>query len=334
MEVVSEFLVSRYGPEDETTAEVLRRAGVVLGSEAQLRRRAMLGSVRGAIDSHPRILLERLLALGKEMAGEQLDALFNSQLFYHILVKMVEDEGAKGARDICSKYICVNSFKMNNDLHQFVRSLESVVEDSTGLDGSDRLGEHRLPDVVFRRDLRRAIWALELNVLGRTKLETTFPEPTWPVVYVKPGQTALNIIVDTTIPSTLQDLVRVPRPSPRNEEDSFIETTTIQSTLATAPLPQPQIEENSTVKTTTIPAVLPEIAIALPPIPLIKKAMGGGRWTRQEVDALLEGYERYKHESRVWKKILNAYPDVLGNRTNVNIKDKHRNLMKKTAQQE
>ncbi|KAL4164537.1 hypothetical protein KRP22_004403 [Phytophthora ramorum] len=52
------------------------------------------------------------------------------------------------------------------------------------------------------------------------------------------------------------------------------------------------------------------------------------RWSREEEAALMEGYRAYQKYSNVWVLIKAKYPDVFNDRTNVNLKDKYRNLVK------
>ncbi|CAI5730887.1 unnamed protein product [Hyaloperonospora brassicae] len=50
------------------------------------------------------------------------------------------------------------------------------------------------------------------------------------------------------------------------------------------------------------------------------------RWSAEEEEALIEGYRLYHKYSSVWKLIKTKFPDVLRNRSNVDLKDKFRNL--------
>lgn len=52
------------------------------------------------------------------------------------------------------------------------------------------------------------------------------------------------------------------------------------------------------------------------------------RWSTEEEAALIEGYRLYESYSNVWVLIKTKFPDVLQNRSNVDLKDKYRNLMK------
>jgi len=49
------------------------------------------------------------------------------------------------------------------------------------------------------------------------------------------------------------------------------------------------------------------------------------RWSGEEVERLIQGYRRFGSN---WQQILNAYPLVFDGRTNVDLKDKARNLAK------
>lgn len=51
------------------------------------------------------------------------------------------------------------------------------------------------------------------------------------------------------------------------------------------------------------------------------------RWSQQEVDALMKGYNEFGSLPNVWIMIKTKYADVLAGRTNVNIKDKYRNMV-------
>uniref|UniRef100_A0AAV1V9M8 Myb-like domain-containing protein n=1 Tax=Peronospora matthiolae TaxID=2874970 RepID=A0AAV1V9M8_9STRA len=50
------------------------------------------------------------------------------------------------------------------------------------------------------------------------------------------------------------------------------------------------------------------------------------RWSTEEEEALIEGYRLYHKFSNVWMLIKTKFPDVLRNRSNVDLKDKFRNL--------
>ena len=52
------------------------------------------------------------------------------------------------------------------------------------------------------------------------------------------------------------------------------------------------------------------------------------RFTREEVEALLTGYRKYHGSTNMWATILDKYRHVFQNRTSVDLKDKHRNLVK------
>ncbi|CAI5732515.1 unnamed protein product [Peronospora destructor] len=52
------------------------------------------------------------------------------------------------------------------------------------------------------------------------------------------------------------------------------------------------------------------------------------RWSAEEEAALIEGYRLYESYSNVWVLIKTKYPDVLRNRSNVDLKDKYRNLVR------
>ncbi|DAZ98284.1 TPA: hypothetical protein N0F65_008969 [Lagenidium giganteum] len=50
------------------------------------------------------------------------------------------------------------------------------------------------------------------------------------------------------------------------------------------------------------------------------------RWNDEEVNALMAGYALFKDEANVWMCIKRAFPEILNDRTNVDLKDKYRNL--------
>lgn len=52
------------------------------------------------------------------------------------------------------------------------------------------------------------------------------------------------------------------------------------------------------------------------------------RWSAEEEAALIEGYRLCEKYSNVWVLIKNKYPDVLHSRSNVDLKDKYRNLVR------
>jgi hypothetical protein len=52
------------------------------------------------------------------------------------------------------------------------------------------------------------------------------------------------------------------------------------------------------------------------------------RWSTAEVEALRKGYKEFRALPNVWMMIKTKYADVLASRSNVDIKDKYRNLLK------
>lgn len=52
------------------------------------------------------------------------------------------------------------------------------------------------------------------------------------------------------------------------------------------------------------------------------------RWSADEEQALLDGYAEFSDEPNVWVLIKAKHADVLRARSNVDLKDKHRNLQK------
>ncbi|CAH0479071.1 unnamed protein product [Peronospora belbahrii] len=52
------------------------------------------------------------------------------------------------------------------------------------------------------------------------------------------------------------------------------------------------------------------------------------RWSAEEEAALIEGYRLYANYSNVWMLIKSKFPVVLQNRSNVDLKDKYRNLLR------
>ena len=53
-------------------------------------------------------------------------------------------------------------------------------------------------------------------------------------------------------------------------------------------------------------------------------------WSRQETDAIIAGYDRYKGHTLCWREIISdqEFQNVLSNRTNTQLKDKIANLKK------
>lgn len=52
------------------------------------------------------------------------------------------------------------------------------------------------------------------------------------------------------------------------------------------------------------------------------------RWSNEEVDALLKGHREFEAHPNIWVMIQNKYNPILRDRTNVDLKDKYRNLLK------
>lgn len=54
-------------------------------------------------------------------------------------------------------------------------------------------------------------------------------------------------------------------------------------------------------------------------------------WTVEETDAVVDGYAMFKDSTCKWSMICEHYRDVLYNRTSVQVKDRHRTLVKNNA---
>ncbi|KAG7396036.1 hypothetical protein PHYBOEH_002859 [Phytophthora boehmeriae] len=66
-----------------------------------------------------------------------------------------------------------------------------------------------------------------------------------------------------------------------------------------------------------------DVELSAPPIRRARK-----RWSKEEEGALLDGYRLYGSYKNVWVLIKTRYPDVLQDRSNVDLKDKYRNMLR------
>ncbi|OWY96328.1 hypothetical protein PHMEG_00033430, partial [Phytophthora megakarya] len=202
LEVCGEFL-SRIGALEgaNAIAEILRKTGMELPDTSPFRWRALLAAIRQELDAEPMdvvFLFERLLQLDATMPSGPSHKLFDSPLFFHLLVerfavvfegldaelfKLESDElcHIDGIYETCLLIRDKIQETEPNDLRKFLETFEKIFEQDEPKDCWDAFYElYQLSDAPFRRDMKRALCMIEAVTLGPTKLELAFPSETAP----------------------------------------------------------------------------------------------------------------------------------------------------------
>ncbi|CAH0493432.1 unnamed protein product [Peronospora farinosa] len=198
LEVCGEFL-SHIGALEEANAiaEILHKIGVELSDTSPFRWRTLLAAIDKELDDEPMdfvFLFERILQLDAIMPLDTSRALFESPLFFHLLVerfavafegldaelfKLESDEmcHAEGIYETC--VLMRDKIKESEDgsaLTTFLETFKKIFELDEPKDCWDAFYEfHRLDGSAFRRNMKRALCMIESVTLGPTKLELAFP---------------------------------------------------------------------------------------------------------------------------------------------------------------
>ncbi|KAG6608944.1 SANT/Myb domain [Phytophthora cinnamomi] len=248
------------------------------------------------------------------------------------------------------------------ELKTFLAAFERIFEQDEPKECWDAFYElYRLNDATFRRDMKRALCLIESVALGPTKLEVAFPteaangpkkivprallekrfggtrrewrdlsqihsiggadinqasseeqvQETQHLVNNANGETPESISSDSSEETPAQQRIVVSSRPPRAEQ---VARTSRQENRRSVARPRTPTERSDTNNSWPIGRRPPR-----------RKSV---RWSAEEEAALIEGYRLYETYSNVWVLIKTKYPNVLHNRSNVDLKDKYRNLVR------
>ncbi|KAG3070055.1 hypothetical protein PI124_g21413 [Phytophthora idaei] len=198
LEACGEFLC-RIGALEEANAiaEILRKTGAELPESSPFRWRALLAAIRQELVADPMdvvFVFERLLQLDATLPSGPSLALFNSPLFFHLVVerfavafegldaelfKLESDElcHAEGVYETCLLIRDkIEESDTESGLKKFLVTFKMIFEQDEPKDCWEDFYElYRLNDASFRCDMKRALWVIESVTLGPTQLELAFP---------------------------------------------------------------------------------------------------------------------------------------------------------------
>uniref|UniRef100_H3GLN1 Myb-like domain-containing protein n=1 Tax=Phytophthora ramorum TaxID=164328 RepID=H3GLN1_PHYRM len=367
LEVCGEFL-SRIGALEgaNAIAEILHKSGVELSEESSFRWRALLAAIRQELTADPMdvvFLFERLLQLNAMMPSGPSFAFFGSPLFLHLLVERfaVAFEGLDAELfKLESDELC----HAEGIFETCVLIRDKIGAYDGERDCWDAFYElYHLNDLSFRRDMKRALSMIESVTLGPTKLELAFPTE-GPRGSKKVISRALlekrfegtrlewrnlsqiNSITNAEAEAEhdaneehnqeaeAQPESNVNGDASESELSEISDEPVIERTIPSRPPRAAEVaraarqEVRRSLQVVSVPN---EVAEANDPDSTAFLRAGPKtrrRWSREEEAALMEGYRAYQKYSNVWVLIKAKYPDVFNDRTNVNLKDKYRNLVK------
>ncbi|CAI5723487.1 unnamed protein product [Hyaloperonospora brassicae] len=344
LEVCGEFL-SRIGALQDVNAiaGILHKTGVKLSETSPFRWRALLAAIRHELDASPMdsvFLFDRVLQLHVMMSADSSLALFRSPLFLHLVVQRfaVAYEGLDAelfkleSDELCHvDGIYETGGSKNEELTTFLETFEKIFEQGEPKECWDVFYEsHRLKGPAFRRDMKRALCVIESAALGPTKLELAFPTDIAgdtrkviprSVLERSPGLGLANARFippnDLKAEVVHSDVSDEPpaseRPVPSRPSRSA-EAARVSHQEGRCAAARTRVSSEDNVVTTSGATGRPTGR---------RKRV---RWSAEEEEALIEGYRLYHKYSSVWKLIKTKFPDVLRNRSNVDLKDKFRNL--------
>ncbi|KAG3070056.1 hypothetical protein PI124_g21413 [Phytophthora idaei] len=401
LEACGEFLC-RIGALEEANAiaEILRKTGAELPESSPFRWRALLAAIRQELVADPMdvvFVFERLLQLDATLPSGPSLALFNSPLFFHLVVerfavafegldaelfKLESDElcHAEGVYETCLLIRDkIEESDTESGLKKFLVTFKMIFEQDEPKDCWEDFYElYRLNDASFRCDMKRALWVIESVTLGPTQLELAFPpkaaEGPKKVVPRPPLEKRLSgtrrvwrdLSQITSIAGAGIGHVANDQPQPQQQQQDQEDD---QAQEQAQEQEQETQEPRSTVNGESTESVHSDIseadpeerpASSRPPraaevaratrqegrrvvprkrmlraerVAVVNPARQGGRrkgvrWSEEEEAALIEGYRLYESYSNVWVLIKSKFPEVLQHRSNVDLKDKYRNLIR------
>ncbi|KAF1784605.1 Myb-like domain [Phytophthora cactorum] len=245
-------------------------------------------------------------------------------------------------------------------LKKFLATFKMIFEQDEPKDCWEDFYElYRLNDASFRCDMKRALWVIESVTLGPTQLELAFPpkaaEGPKKVVPRPPLEKRLggtrrvwrDLSQITSIAGADIGHVANDQPQPQQqqqdqEDDQAQEQAQEQEQETQEPealIQKSDLRHRDHPVQQKLPGLLAKKAVAWSLMPraervaVVNPARQGGRrkgvrWSEEEEAALIEGYRLYESYSNVWVLIKSKFPEVLQHRSNVDLKDKYRNLIR------
>ncbi|KAL4108350.1 hypothetical protein PRIC1_000068 [Phytophthora ramorum] len=252
----------------------------------------------------------------------------------------------------------IGADKPESGLKKFLAAFERIFQQDEPKDCWDAFYElYHLNDLSFRRDMKRALSMIESVTLGPTKLELAFPtegprgskkvisrallekrfEGTrreWRNLSQINSITNAEANEEHNQEAEAQPESNVNGDASESELSEISDEPVIERTIPSRPPRAAEVaraarqEVRRSLQVVSVPN---EVAEANDPDSTAFLRAGPKtrrRWSREEEAALMEGYRAYQKYSNVWVLIKAKYPDVFNDRTNVNLKDKYRNLVK------
>ncbi|KAG6969143.1 hypothetical protein JG688_00005447 [Phytophthora aleatoria] len=379
LEACGEFLC-RIGALEEANAiaEILRKTGAELPESSPFRWRALLAAIRQELVADPMdvvFVFERLLQLDATLPSGPSLALFNSPLFFHLLVerfavafegldaelfKLESDElcHAEGVYETCLLIRDkIEESDTESGLKKFLATFKMIFEQDEPKDCWEDFYElYRLNDASFRCDMKRALWVIESVTLGPTQLELAFP----PKAAEGPN---LSLSNSSRIKKMIKHKSKHKNKSKKHKSPEALvmmpwqqhHTSLLKlriglyTRIFRKQIQKSDLHHRDHPVQQKLPGLLAKKAVAwslvkgsvlctvqMPRaerVAVVNPARQGGRrkgvrWSEEEEAALIEGYRLYESYSNVWVLIKSKFPEVLQHRSNVDLKDKYRNLIR------
>ncbi|CAH0479069.1 unnamed protein product [Peronospora belbahrii] len=348
-------------------AEILHKTGVELSDTSSFRWRALFAAIRKELDAEPMdivFLYERMLQLDVMMLRGLSHALFGSPLFLHLLVERlaVAFEGLDAELfKLESDELChaEGIYETCVVLRDKIEESQSDSELATFLETFKRIFEQDEP--------KRALSMIESIALGPTKLELAFPTKAADsqkkvvpraLLEKKFGGTRREwqkLSQITTITGCgfnhVTDNEQAQQEQEEEEETQILANTVNGETTESAHSDVSNEALSPEQPVSSRPPRAAEVARgtcqegrraalrtrvrgeqcgttkprSISRLPGRRKRV---RWSAEEEAALIEGYRLYANYSNVWMLIKSKFPVVLQNRSNVDLKDKYRNLLR------
>ncbi|TMW57086.1 hypothetical protein Poli38472_003011 [Pythium oligandrum] len=323
LEAVAEFL-AHHGALDDYDAilQSMHKMGWEIEEDRPARWRSFLAVMRAELSVVDEpinyvFLFERLLQLYVRIPIDICRRLFASKIILHLIVErfaaafenidaevfklesdiLCHTENIYGVCMLIQDKLYSDNNNSSSSLGAFLSEFSALFDDDEPKDAWYAFRrEHRLSGTTFRRDMKRALWWIEQQVFGKTEIELLFPTDS---VFEK-STTISRRFLETKFGGSshewraLSDVFSIPGLGPERPTD-------------TDAIEDDELERRPANK---------------------RKRKAKIYWTQPEVDALVKGIKQFGKEHNLWILIKEANPELLRKRTNVDLKDKYRNLVK------
>ncbi|CCI40100.1 unnamed protein product [Albugo candida] len=261
----------------------------------------------------------------------------------------------EGAYELC-ELIQKHIFPANepSKLKQFLDSFQAIFERENPKESWLLFWEkHRLSDAAFRRDIIRALFVLEQVTIGEPYIERTLKKKPDTKRMIIPRKALEDYFTGNR--AIWQELSRITSICPQTDDEehgdriwsssvpfaSLAETDSksVDSDAQDRPASPADLNEGSDTFSSSVKTEQPSMS-PIQDTRISQRSPRGGisarreragrkRWTPDEVEALLKGLRMFGNRvSDVWVSIKREFSDVLKDRSNVDLKDKYRNLLK------